>query len=50
MYTTTRNPDNTWTCFIRLTGVVAVCEANRRKEARSGALAMVRDRVARKAT
>lgn len=47
---TTKNPDNTWTCHIRLRGgVAAVCEATRRSDARKGALAMVRARVARKA-
>ena len=42
---TIKNPDNTYTCELRVKGVLCICEANRRREARRGALAMAKRRA-----
>lgn len=34
---TVKNPDNTYTCELRIGNVLCICEANRRDEARRGA-------------
>lgn len=44
---TVKNPDNTYTCELRINGVLCICEANRRREARRGALEMACQRKAR---
>ncbi len=42
---TYKNCDNTWCCEIRIAGVLCICEANRRREARRGAMALAKRRA-----
>jgi len=44
---TIKNPDNTYTCELRVGNVLCICEANRRCEARRGALALAKKRAAK---
>lgn len=45
---TYKTPQNAWICELRIAGVLCICEANQRGEARRGAIKLARQRAANK--